>query len=133
MKHYYRRSFNKELLITKWNPQKNTRQDILSERTKRFSANIPITMMEAISKLNFESKNKALITLINYCLDREMKPNETRFTGSFKVFCGEMISSDYIRFIDRKGKNEPMRLVLTKLITKEAIQDYIRFSKTPKL
>ena len=61
-----------------------------------------------------------------------MGVNETEYTGNFKVFVARINPKEYIQLLDRKAKNQAMRHVITSIVTKEAIQEYIRFNKVTK-
>lgn len=129
MRYYQRRQFNKDLLPKTYNKKQIEKKDVLKKHMKKYAVNIPISMMEDICKFNFESKNQAINTLVSFCLQRERNIKETYYTGQFKVFTGYMRSCVFIQLLDRKAKNEAMRMVITKLITKEAIQEYARHCK----
>ena len=133
MPYYQRRQFNRALLPKTYKRKQIEKEEILEKNIKRYSANIPCSMMKELVKLNFESKNQAMNALIRFSLDRETKPNETYFKGAFKVFTGQIESSSFVKLLDRRGKYEPLRMVLTRLITQEAINDFIRQSKVPNL
>ena len=124
MPHYQRRQFNRALLPKTYKRKQINKQKILEKSIKRYSANIPCSMMKELVKLNFESKNQAMNALIRFCLNRETKPNETHFKGAFKVFTGQIESSSFVKLLDKRGKYEPLRMLLTRLITQEAINDF---------
>lgn len=133
MPYYQRRQFNRALLPKTYKRQQIEKEEILEKDIKRYSANIPCSMMEELIKLDFESKNQAMNALLRFSLDRETNPNEDYFTGDFKVFTGQVESSVFVRLLDKKKwKYEPLRMVITRMITKEAIKDFIRESKVSK-
>ena len=131
MSHYTRRTFNKDLLVTSWGPE-NTKKIIMKQKYVKFSLNVPVELMDILKTLSFPSQNKAFEDVVKFSLSREKGVNETEYTGKFKVFVARINPKEYIKLLDRKAKNQAMRHVITSVVTKEAIQEYIRFNKVTK-
>lgn len=132
MKYYHRRQFNKDLLPKTYNIEQIEqleKDNVLKKDIRKYGANIPISMMNDICKFDFQSKNEGINTLVSFCLQRETNIKENYYTGPFKVFTGYMKSSIFVQLLYRKARNESMRMVMTKLITKEAVQEYARYCK----